>query len=182
MSDATSLASIAQSALPAAFTFLFQQVEAFLARRRGQGEGSAEAVTVQVPPELVGELSLPLKVDDAQLAAKLGELGAYKLALTRYREDPSLVASTDTVLMEMLSQVRDALEAIHGQHFTFAGEQRPHSGPFVGGSYKEVEGELTGMRADRAIRGDAAVKLDVGVIRAGGKVIGMEAPVIEGSS
>jgi hypothetical protein len=181
VTDASGLALIAQSALPAAFTFLFQQVDALLTRRRGHGDGEQEAAAVEVPAGLVGELSLPLTVDEGQLTARLGELKVSKLALARYREDPSLVSSGDTTLMEMLSSVREALEAIHGQHFTFPGEQRPGSGPFVGGTYQEIEGRLTGMQAD-TIRGHAVVKLDVGVIRADAEVIGMRAKSIEGPS
>jgi hypothetical protein len=186
VTDASGLAFIAQSALPAAFTFLFQQVDALLTRRRVHGDserlhgdGEQETAAVEVPVGLVGELSLPLTVDEDQLTARLGELKVSKLALARYREGPSLVSSGDKTLMEMLSSVREALEAIHGQHFTFEGERRPGSGPFVGGTYQEVEGRLIGMQAD-TIRGHAVVKQDIGAIRAGAEVIGMTAKSIVG--
>lgn len=181
MTGVSGLALIAQSALPAAFTFLFQQVDALLLRRRGHGDSEQETAAVEVPAGLVGELSLPLTVDEAQLTARLGELKVSKLALARYQEDPSLVSSGDATLMEMLSSVREALEAIHGQHFTFEGERRPGSGPFVGGTYQEVKGRLTGMQAD-TIRGHTVVEMEVGTIHEGAEVTGMKATSIVGPS
>jgi hypothetical protein len=182
MSDAVDLTMITGSALPAAFTFLFNQVDSLLSRWRERRDARAELTVGQVPPEMVGTLSLPLQTDAARLDARAGELEAYLLALTRYREDPSLIRTSDVALVAMLSRARDALEEIHGQRFTFLGEQRPRSGPFVRGRYKEVAGNLIGMEASEAIRGDATVDFDVGVIQQGGKVVGMSAPIIEDNS
>lgn len=179
MTDAVDLTMIARSALPAAFTFIFNQVESLLGRRRERRDARTELTVEQVPPELVGGLSLPLQTDVAHLEARAGELEAYMLALIRYREDPSLIRTSDAALMTMLSRARGALEEIHGQRFTFLGEERPRSGPFVHGRYKEVAGDLVGMEASEAIRGDASVDFDVGVVHLGSKVIGMSAPVIE---
>jgi len=179
VSDAVDLAMVTQSALPAAFTFLFEQAGSLLARWRGHRDTRAEMTAEQVPGELVGSLSLPLETDAARLEARAGELNAYLLALTRYRADPSLINTSDTALMAMLSQARDALEEIYGQRFTFLGEQRPGSGPFVSVRSKEVAGNLIGMEALEAIRGNAAVDLNVEIIQPGGKVVGMSAPIIE---
>ncbi|MFC5147131.1 hypothetical protein [Streptomyces aureoversilis] len=178
MPDAISLAMVTQSALPAAFTFVFQQVDSLIGRWRGRREAPAES-TGQVPAELVGALALPLTPDAIRLEARAGELEAYLLALSRYREDPSLITTSDAVLMAMLSRARDALEEIYGQRITFRGEQRLRSGPFTAGRYKEVAGELVGMEANEAIRGEVTVDLDIDVIQPGGKVVGMTAPVIE---
>jgi hypothetical protein len=179
MSDAVDLTMITGSALPAAFTFLFNQVDSLLTRWRERADARAELTGEQVPPELVGTLSLPLQIDATRLHARAGELETYMLALTRYQEDPSLIRTSDVALMAMLNRARDALEEIHGQRFTFLGERRPNSGPFVRGRYKEVAGDLVGMEASEAIRGDTTVDFDVGVIQQGGKVVGMSAPIIE---
>jgi hypothetical protein len=171
MTDSSGLALVTQAALPAVFTFVFQRLDELLKRRRENGEAEQEGPAVEVPGELVGELSLPLTVDEDQLTARLKELNLGRLALDRYREDPSLISRGDTTLMGLLNSVREALEAIYGQRFTFEGERRPSSGPFVGGTYREVEGRLTGMQAD-AIRGHAVVEMEVGTIHAGAEVMG----------
>ncbi|MGD0604971.1 MAG: hypothetical protein ABSA53_15385 [Streptosporangiaceae bacterium] len=50
------------------------------------------------------------------------------------------------------------------------------------GRFKEVSGDLVGMEASEAIRGDTRVEHDVGTIQPGGKVIGRSAPYIEGGA
>ena len=179
MSDAIDLTMVTQSALPAAFTFLFGQVDSLLTRWRERRDAHAELTAEQVPRELVGTLSLPLETDAARLEARAGELEAYLLGLTRYWEDPSLITASDMALMAMLGRVREALEGIHHQRFTFLGEERPRSGPFVAGKYKEVAGDVVGMEATEAIRGGATVEFDVEKMQPGGRVVGMSAPVIE---
>ena len=179
MPDAIDLAMVTQSALPAAFAFVFDQVSSLLTRRRERWSKPADLTVDRVPAELAGTLSFPLKIDKARLDARACELEAYICALARYRDDPSLITASDAALMTMLSRARDALEEIHGQRFTFIGEQRPSSGPFVGGRVKEVSGDLVGMEATTSIHGNATVNFDVEVIQPGGKVVGMSAPVID---
>ena len=185
MSDVTDLTMITGSALPAAFTFLFNQVDSLLARRRerksrGRHSGTEGELTAkEVPQELVGTVSLPMRTDEKLLEERAAELDTYLRVLRVYVEDPSKITTSDEGLMAVLSQVRGALEEIHGQRFTFVGERRAASGPSVVGRYKEVAGDLTGMKASEAIRGNPDVDQEVGIIHPGGKVIGMEAPVIE---
>ncbi len=186
MPDAADLSMITGSALPAAFTFLFNQLDSLLARRRGRrGEAAdapAELTADAVPGELVGSISLPLQTDDDRLEARAGELDTYLRVMRVYVQDPSRIAAADEGLMAVLGQVRSALEEIYGQRFTFTGEERPRSGPLVIGRFKEVSGDLVGMEASEAIRGDTSVEHDVGTIQPGGKVIGMSAPYIEGDA
>jgi len=177
--DPFDMAMVAGSALPAAFTFLFAQLETLLARRREGRTQHAELTADQVPGELVGTLSLPLQPDEALLQERARELETYLHVLRTYAQDPSRVSPSDEALMAVLGQVRGALEEIHGQRLTFLGEDRPRSGPLVAGQYKVVSGDLVGMDASDAIRGDVRVEHDVGIIMPGGKVIGMSAPVIE---
>jgi hypothetical protein len=180
--DGLDLSMVTQSALPAAFTFIFEQVDSLLTRWRERRDARAGLTAEHIPPELMGTLSLPLETDLTRLTARAAELEAYRLALARYREDPSLITTSDTALLAMLGHARGALEEIHRQRFTFVGESRPRSGPSVSGRYKEVAGDLVGMEATQAIRGDAAVDLDVDVVHPGGKVVGMSAPIIEDSA
>jgi hypothetical protein len=187
MSDASDLTMVAGSALPAAFTFLFNQLDSILVRRRARrdvqaADVPAELTAEDVPRELVGTVSLPLQTDEARLEVRAAELDAYLRVLRVYMQDSSRITNTDEGLMAVLGQVRSALEEIYGQRFTFTGEQRPRSGPSVVGRYKEVAGDLIGMEASEAIRGNPSVEHDVGTIRPGGKVIGMSAPYIEGDA
>jgi hypothetical protein len=180
--DLASLSAVAQSAFPATFAFLYQQLDRLLARHRDRTGTGEELTAAQVPAALVGSLSLPLVADPGRLEARLAELEAYHFALARYQQDPVLVTASDTTLVAMAGRLRDALEEVHGQRFTFAGEERPRSGPFVVVRHKEVGGELIGMQASQAIRGDASVDIGVDVVHPGGRVVGMTAPVIEGST
>jgi hypothetical protein len=187
MPEAADLTMITGSALPAAFTFLFNQLDSLLTRRRARrgtqaAEAPAELTAEDVPRELVGTVSLPLQTDKDRLEARASELDTYLHVMRVYAEAPSRITASDEGLMAVLGQVRSALEEIHGQRFTFIGEQRPRSGPSVVGRYKEVSGELVGMEASEAIRGDTSVEHDVGTIQPGGKVIGMSAPYIEGDA
>ncbi|MER6389746.1 hypothetical protein ABT236_14860 [Streptomyces sp. NPDC001523] len=179
MLDGADFSMIASSALPAAFAFLGQRLDAVLSRRRSGGTVEAEA-DPEVPAELVGELELPLRADSERLEARLEVLEAYALGMAQYQRDSSQLTVENAVLMRTLGQVRVALEDVYGQRFTFAGEAREQTGPVSAQHYDTVAGEVTGIEAEEAIRGSVTSTIRARSVEAGGKVIGMKAPIIDG--
>ncbi|MFE6633520.1 hypothetical protein [Streptomyces tendae] len=181
MNDAADLSLIAGSALPAAFTFLFQRLQTALERRRSARTEQPEHAP-DVPTELVGSLQLPLRIDEDELADHAPVLEALALGLRRYDRDPHLVTAHDADLMQALGKVREGLEHVYGQRFTFQGETRQSSGPLSVQHYDTVTGEVIGMEAGQAILGAATSTIRAGSVEAGGRVVGMKAPIIDGRS
>jgi hypothetical protein len=166
---------VVSSALPATFTFLYQRLESLLSRHRPDpGTARPEAVP-EIPAVLVGEMELPLRADQDRVEARLAELRAYALGLTHYRRNLALITSEDPLLVRTLSDLRDALEDIYGQRFTFEGEQRGQSGPFSEQRHGKVAGEVVGMEAANAIRGTTTSKITAHSVEPGGRVVGMRA-------
>ncbi len=170
---------VASSALPATFTFLYQRLDAALSRRRS-GRTAEPEVEPDVPAQLVGELELPLRVDSDRLEARLAALEALALGMAHYQRDPAQLTAEDPLLMQTLGRVREALEDIYGQRFTFQGERRAQSGPLSEQLYDTVAGEVTGMEAQDAILGSATSTIRARHVQPGGKIVGMKAPVIDG--
>lgn len=179
MTDATDLSLVAGSALPAAFTFLFQQLQTALERRRSARTAQPEHEP-EIPAELVGSLHLPLRIDEGQLQDQGPVLEALAFGLRPYDREPHLITSHDADLMQALGKVREGLERVYGQRFTFQGEIRQSSGPLSAQHYDTVTGEVIGMEADQAILGAATSTIRARSVEAGGKVVGMKAPTIDG--
>ncbi|WP_330288704.1 hypothetical protein [Streptomyces sp. NBC_00576] len=178
MSDAVDLSMVASSALPATFTFLYQRLDALLSRHRSGRPPEPEA-SPEVPPQLVGALRLPLRADPDRLNAHLVVLDALALSMAHYQRDPAQVSSSDLLLLQTLGRVREALEDVYGQRFTFEGERRAQTGPITEHRYERVAGEVIGMEAEDAIRGGARSVIDAKSVERGAKVVGMKASVIE---
>jgi hypothetical protein len=168
---------VLNSALPATFTFLYQRLEVLLSRHRA-GKTTAPEPLPEVPDVVAGELELPLHSNEQEVQKRLSELRAYALALAQYRQNPSLVTSDDSLLLQTLGDLRLALEEIYGQRFTFAGEFRQPSGPYSEQHHGRVAGEAIGMEATERISGSASTKITTDTVEAGGKVVGMKAPII----
>lgn len=171
---------VAGAVLPATFTFLYRRADVLLERLAGRGAAAGELTPQDVPDELVGTLTLPLEVNEEALRARAAELEVERFALARYQEDPTLVNPDDQALMGLLGRLREALEDVYGQRFTFRGEQREQSGPLVslritGG----IGGIVKGMVAQETIRGGATVDAEIDEVRAGGTFVGMQASRIE---
>jgi hypothetical protein len=177
MADPSGLSMVLSSALPATFTFLYQRLDVLLSRNRAGEAGEAETLP-EVPSMVTGELELPLRSDEEQARKRFPELRAYAHALARYHQDPSLVTSGDALLLQTLGDLREALEEIYGQRFTFEGEPRHPSGPFSEQNHGRVAGEAVGMEATERISGSASSKITTDTVEAGGKVVGMRAPII----
>ncbi|MBB0228218.1 hypothetical protein [Streptomyces calidiresistens] len=130
----------------------------------------------------MGDLELPLRIDSDRLASRLPVLEVLALAMAPYTRAPERITAEDAELMQMLGRVREALEDIYGQRFTFQGETRERSGPISEQHYETVAGEVTGLEAEEAIRGSATSVIRAKHVEASGKVVGMRAPVIDGRS
>lgn len=175
MADPSELSMVVGSALPATFTFLYQRLDALLSRHRADPDTVQAEAMPKIPAVLAGELELPLRSDGMRVRSRLAELRAYELGLARYRQNPALITSEDSLLVQTLSGLRDALEDIYGQRFTFEGEARGQSGPFSEQRHGRVAGEVVGMEVTNAIRGPATSKITTESVEPGGRVIGMRA-------
>ena len=182
MADQIDLSMVVSSALPATFTFLYQRLEALLSRHRADPGTSQPEALPKIPAVLVGELELPLRADEDRIRARLAEFRAYALGLAHYRGNPAMITSEDALLLHTLSDLRDALEDVYGQRFTFEGEPRRQSGPFSEQRHGKVAGEVVGMEATNAIRGPATSKITTESVEAGGRVVGIRARDIGESS
>jgi hypothetical protein len=165
MPDPMELA-VVSSALPAVAAFIMARVDRLLGASGGQPE---EDVTV--PEALLGQLQLPLQPDQDRLRLSREHLALLREILTAQDGSPD---ASPLRLARHLAQARGLLEGIYGQHITFAGEDRPVSGPFVRQKITTLSGEATGMEADE-ITQSAHVDQDVKTVEAGAKLIGMKA-------
>lgn len=177
MANPSELSTVLNSALPATFTFLYQRLDALLTRHKAEGPEPAETLP-EIPAVVVGELELPLRSDEEQVRVRLNELRAYALGLAQYHRNPDLITSDDPLLLETLGNLRNALEDVYGQRFTFAGESRDRSGPFSEQHFGHVAGEAIGIQARDRIASPAATIQTAVTVERGGKVIGMKAPII----
>ncbi|MCZ0975590.1 hypothetical protein O1L55_38875 [Streptomyces albulus] len=128
----------------------------------------------------MGDLEMPLRINPDRLASRLPVLEVLALAMTPYTRAPERITAEDAELMQMLGRVREALEDVYGQRFTFQGETRERSGPVSEQHYDTVAGEVTGMEAQEAIRGSATSVIRAKSVEPGGRVVGMRAPIIDG--
>ncbi|MHC5263255.1 hypothetical protein ACYSUO_35695 [Streptomyces sp. UC4497] len=178
MPDPLDLSMVVSSALPATFTFLYERLNVALQRRRSDREAGPDAAP-DIPDVLVGDLALPLRIDSDRLTSHAPVLEALALAMAPYERDRTMIVSDEVAVRQILGRVRDVLENIYGQRFTFQGETRARSGPFSEQHYDVVAGEVTGMEAQQAIRGSATSTIRAKSVEPGGRVVGMKAPVIE---
>ena len=179
MPDATDLSMVASSALPATFTFLYQRLHGVLDRWRAGRSGEPEPAP-EIPRQLVGTLSLPLVADPGRLEQRAAVLEALALSMAHYQRDLGQVSASDQVLLQTLGQVRQALEEIYGQRFTFEGEPREASGPVSDLRIEKVVGRVVVMKAEETISGSASARFEGTVVEEGGVVIGMQAKNIGG--
>lgn len=159
MADPSEFSMVLNSALPATFTFLYQRLDALLSRHKAEGSEQAETLP-EIPAVVVGELELPLHSDEEQVRVRRTELQAYALGLAQYHRNPTLITADDSLLLETLGELRNALEDIYGQRFTFQGESRDQSGPFSEQRIGRVAGEAIGMQASQRIGDAAGIKAD----------------------
>ncbi|MDT0421123.1 MULTISPECIES: hypothetical protein [Streptomyces] len=180
MPDAMDLSLVASSTLPAICTFFLQRVDSLLNRRRA-GRVPAPDALPEVPPQLVGALQLPLNANPERLNSQAAALEALALSLEHYRRGSVPITASDPLLLQTLGRMREALEDVYGQRFTFEGEQRAPSGPTTEHRYERVAGEVIGLEAQDTIRGQATSVIHAKSVERGAKVVGMKARNIEAS-
>ncbi|MEV0254696.1 hypothetical protein AB0H82_10595 [Streptomyces sp. NPDC050732] len=173
MPDFASLSAVIGAGLTPTLAFLYQRLEQLLDR------GGAPEPDPAVPAELTGTLALPLQADAARLAQHERDLASLRDGLNVYYRGDAPVAATDDALLRTLGRARSLLEDIYSQRLTFAGEQRPASGPFVRQDTERVQGEQIGMDADE-IEGNASVEQKTHTVERGSTNIGMRARRIGG--
>ncbi|MFH8411058.1 hypothetical protein ACH4FX_40765 [Streptomyces sp. NPDC018019] len=166
--------ALISSAVPATLTFLYQRLERLLSPRRAEPEQD-----LALPDTLVGALQLPLQPDEERLHARQGELDLLHGFLQDYAGRDTAALTIERGLLRSMGKLRALLEDIYGQRLTFAGEDRPSSGPFVDQKLTTLAGEATGMDAEE-ITSNAQVTQQVETVDAGAKLIGMKARRIGG--
>ncbi|WP_188268522.1 MULTISPECIES: hypothetical protein [unclassified Streptomyces] len=173
MSDTLSLSAAAAAALQPTFTFLYGRLDALLNRHEGR-DATDELTTSNLPSALVGTVTLPLVANKQRLDEYAAQLRMARSVLTRYQQNPSLVVLDDSMLLDVLGQLRVTLEEIYSHRFTFAGESRERSGPLVVQRIDTVAGNVTGMQAGGAIV-TGKVDQEFKTVSSGSTVIGMSA-------
>lgn len=162
---------VATSALPQAFGFLFGRLGAALDRRAQPQEQEPTCPALVAAPT-------PFRLRPEELTEeRLRRLEGAARELAVYRRNPNLIRLEDDVLVQTLSQVREDLEIVYGQRFTFVGEQRPAAGVRVIQRMDEVEQDAV-ARAVRArnVTDKASVDIDqrTKTVHRGGEVTGLE--------
>ena len=174
MGDELSLATVATSAMPHIFTFLFGRLGAVLDRRSGNNTDiSTESETYPILVE-----PAPLLIHDEELTEqRIRRLEAVARELAVYRRNPALIRLDDEHLLQAMSELRDDLEAIYGQPLSFVGERRSAPGVRVRQTVDEVEADGV-ARAVRVARVTAQASADIDqrtkVVRQGGELTALE--------
>lgn len=169
MPDLSAFTSVATAALPATLTFLYQRLDHLLNRRQSTPEEE-----VSIPPELVGELELPLQAEESTLEQHRFTLETLHDALDQYHSGKTSIDASDDRLLRQMGRLRRVLEDVYGQTLTFAGEQRPASGSHVQQKVNIVTGEVRGMDAEEISDG-STVSQEVETVEHDSIVIGMRA-------
>lgn len=159
--------AVVSSILPTVATFVMQRVERLLSSSASEPEDDVDAPS----GTLAGRLRLPLQPDEDRLQARRGELELLQDLLTDLTHGDAAAASPS--LLRHLARARDILEDVYSQRITFAGEDRPASGPFVRQKVSTLSGEATGIDADEIAQG-SHVDQEVGTVDAGAKLTGMK--------
>jgi len=163
------LSALAASALTQAVKFLYDRAGAALDRRATakQNVGNLDSEVLANPLEPLRINSTALTVDRvARLERARGELSAY------VQDRP--ISPDDQDLLATLTRVREDLEAVYGQRFTFVGEQRPRARVSVRQDEDHVDGAVTGIAAS-GLSGtvDVSVEQRAGVVHRDGEVTGL---------
>ncbi|MGV9426134.1 hypothetical protein ACWDO7_17830 [Streptomyces sp. NPDC003656] len=171
MTDQLSLATVATTALPQVFGFLFGRLGEALDRRAESREEEEFRSALAEPPA-------PYVLhQDALTGDRVARLGFAERELDAYRHNPDLIRPADAHLLRTLSQVRDDLEAVYGQRFTFAGERRPGAGVRVVQRVDEVGANAVarGVKA-RHVSDRATVDIEqtARTVRPGGELTGLD--------
>jgi hypothetical protein len=177
--DPLSLSALSASALSEGIKFLYGQAGDVLKRSRERKEGAASD-EVGTPPEaarelLAGELA-PLRIDFDAVDRLVHELRVLRADLGDYAQGIETVNPADTELVRAADAIRRLLEGAYGQRLTFAGEDRPESGPWIEGSLevRELAGYAAGVRARLIEAGRIRGSLSAERVEQGGQAYGLD--------
>jgi hypothetical protein len=187
MSDPFTLSVVGTAVLTEGVKFLYNQAAEVLKLWMKRREAKAaqmpaeetEEVQVRLPDAFEGELMHPKVHFDA-----VAELEEQVLELRRDVGD--LVEGLATLeghrdkYEQRIDALRQCMEAVYQQRFTFKGEERPSSGPMVKGkiNVKEVAGYVAAVRAKSIQEGDIGVDVTVESVGKGAEVVGVDADTI----
>ncbi|GGQ63733.1 hypothetical protein GCM10010195_19210 [Kitasatospora griseola] len=173
MSDALSLSVLTASALTQGFGFLYGRLNGALDRRSHQ---SSDDLEDQSGTEVLAEVPVSLHIQPPALTSgRTHRLELARRAMEPYARDPALIDPADPALLQIMAQLRNDLEAVYGQRFTFRGENRPRPGVRVVHQVDHVEGTARAVKA-KGISSSATVDIDyrVGKVWAGGESTALE--------
>ncbi|MBB4791485.1 hypothetical protein [Streptomyces nodosus] len=175
MGDQLSLATVATSAIPQIFAFLFGRLGAVLDRRGGN---NADAPFDSTASPVLTEPSASLRIRDEELTEeRIRRLETMARELAVYHRNPALIRADDEHLLLAMSALRDDLETIYGQSLSFVGERRSAPGVRVRQSVDEVEadGVARAVRVGR-VTADASADIEqrTKVVRRGGELTALE--------
>ncbi|MFD8381665.1 hypothetical protein ACFV2X_24530 [Streptomyces sp. NPDC059679] len=182
MDDVFAWGALGASAVTQGFGFLYAQLGEVLGRRRERSRPEGDPGGALDGP--VGELEADEAVVEerrTQLQRLDGELAPYA---ARYLTDTGteLPDVPDERLLEVLAELRSALEAVYGRRFTLVGEDREPTGTRIEVDQElgRVAGSATGVRA-RRIAGDRGISVrQRGTsVEAGAEVVGVRIDDIE---
>jgi hypothetical protein len=163
------LSALAASALTQAFKFLYDRAGAALDRRAEikKGEVVEEAEVLATPLK-------PLQIDSEALTVdRLARLDQARHEMAAYLQGRP-VSPDDHDLIKLLTQVREDLEAVYGQRFTFVGEPRSRAQVTVRQDHDEIVGTVTGIAA-AGLSGsvDVEVEQQSKIVHQGGEITGL---------
>ncbi len=182
------LGALGAVALSEGIRFLYGQAAEVLRRRRERKQAvqegrEAEPARTEVEDPGILEGSLEPIVLDLDAADRLdNQLKALSRRLGNYANGLEEVDPTDEDVLRSADALRRALEAIYQQRITFRGEERPPSGPLVGGrvDVEEVAGYIAGVRAETIGGGRVTGEVTAERVDSGGEAVGVDVKRIGG--
>ena len=190
MSDPITLSALGAVALTEGIKFLYSQAGEVLKRWKERKDKTAETTSqptqtvpaeLKLPPVFERQLSAPQIHFEAveRLAEQLREL---RKDLSDYADGIETVDVTDENLLRRIDELRQILEGVYQQRFTFKGEQRPQSGPIVKGELdvNKIAGYAAAVRAGVITDGEVSGKVKAQYVESTGEIVGVDVDKIGG--
>jgi hypothetical protein len=132
-------------------------------------------------PSAFQESPSGVAVDDDLLAPLAETIREQRKELADYADGIEPVNPGDLALRAKVDALRRLMEGIYGQPLTFQGEQRPDGGVHALVSVDRVLGDVAAIRA-RLVEGSVTAEARVGTVESGGRLTGIEADTVRGST
>ena len=170
MSDPMTLALLGGAAATQGITFLYAQASELLkAWREKRAATPPASPALDAPPT-------PRPADMAVVEQRQRSLALLRAALSPYALGDVEIDLGDEELAARAGELRELLEAVYGQRFTFRGEQREPTGSTV--TVRQVlgtvEGNVVGAKADV---GGGSLRVDQEAETVRGSLLGFEGTI-----